>query len=229
MHLTRRDVIDRILPAMRVAPLLVMAGLVIFFGRHFQSLTVEDILNYTPENLWVAAGIFVGIYAFKSLTVVFPILVLYVAVGVIFPPLAGLLVNLIGLFVALSIPYWIGRFSGRGYMERLLYKFPKARQLLKRMTYNEWFVSYILRVINALPGDLVSMVLGSMGIRYFKYLIGSLIGMAPTMIAATLLGVTMTDPLSPGFFLSAGAIVLLSLVSLAVYCLTVRRQGLEAE
>ncbi len=225
MRLTRQNILDRILPVMRVAPLLVMAGLILFYGRYFQSLTVEDVLNYTPENLWVAAGIFVGVYAFKSLTVVFPILVLYVAVGVIFPPAIGLLVNLAGLFAALSIPYWIGRFSGRGCMERLLYKFPKARELLKRMTYNEWFVSYILRVINMLPGDLVSMVLGSMGIRYVKYLFGSLVGMAPTMIAATLLGVTITDPLSPGFFLSAGAIVLLSLLSLVVYYRAVRKQG----
>ncbi|HJE69036.1 argininosuccinate lyase, partial [Pseudomonas oryzihabitans] len=54
----------------------------LFFLR---DLTVEELLHYTPESLPLAAAALLALYAFKSLSVVFPLSVLYVASGIIFP------------------------------------------------------------------------------------------------------------------------------------------------
>ena len=55
----------------------------------------------------------------KSLSVFFPLLVLYAAAGRVFPLSKALLVNLIGLVICESIPYGIGRLSGTSLAAKL--------------------------------------------------------------------------------------------------------------
>ncbi len=134
----------------------------ILFGRYFRGITIEDILNFVPGSLPLAALVFMGIYAVKSVTVVFPLLVIYVSVGMIFPPFWAVAVNLCGLAVTVSIPYWIGRVSGSGAVERLVSRYRRAEQLSRFGARSGLFLSYLLRIINLLPGDLVSMYLGAL-------------------------------------------------------------------
>lgn len=211
--------------AMKLCPLAMAAILGLIIGKYARKLTVEDILSFTPDNLLFAAGVMLGIYAVKSLSVFFPLLLLYFSAGALFPPFWAVAVNLCGLFITINIPYWLGHFAGREWMEQFLCRYKKAARLARLQSRNEWFVSYILRVVNLLPGDVVSLFLGAMDTSYLPYVTGSLAGLAPTMLAATLMGVNITDPLSWEFLLSAGTTVLLSVVSFIVY----RRMAMKKE
>ncbi|PWM38924.1 MAG: DedA family protein [Clostridiales bacterium] len=213
----RQKWVDRLLAGAKALPLLLILLVILFFGQNLDKITVEDILRYTPQNLLLAALVLVGAYAVKSLSVVFPLLALYASAGVLFPPPVAILVNLCGLCVCATLPYLLGRLAGQEYMDRLMSRYQKAARLRELQSSNELFLAYFLRVINLLPGDIVSMFLGSTGMRFDKYLVGSLLGLCPTMLAATFLGEHITEPTSPGFLLSAGATVLLSVGSLLLY------------
>ena len=213
----RQKWVDRLLAGAKALPLLLILLVILFFGQNLDKITVEDILRYTPQNLLLAALVLVGAYAVKSLSVVFPLLALYASAGVLFPPPVAILVNLCGLCVCATLPYLLGRLAGQEYMDRLMSRYQKAARLRELQSSNELFLAYFLRVINLLPGDIVSMFLGSTGMRFDKYLVGSLLGLCPTMLAATFLGEHITEPASPGFLLSAGATVLLSVGSLLLY------------
>lgn len=63
--------------AVRLLPFLLIAAGILLFGRRLRGMSVEDILQYTPANAWLAALVLIGFYAVKSLSVVFPLLVLY--------------------------------------------------------------------------------------------------------------------------------------------------------
>ncbi|MCI8624374.1 MAG: TVP38/TMEM64 family protein [Provencibacterium sp.] len=217
MQSGRRRFIAALELLMRICPLALVAALGLWIGKYARTLTVEDILSYTPENLLLAALVILGLYAVKSLSIFFPLLLLYFSVGSVFPPLWAVGVNLCGLFISVSIPYGLGRLAGREWMERLIRRYKKAAQLERLRSNNEWFLSYILRVINLLPGDVVSLFLGSMNTNYLKYVTGSLAGLAPTMLAATFMGVHITDPSSWEFLLSAGLTVSVSIVSFVLY------------
>ena len=78
---------------------------------------------------------------------------------------------------------------------------------------NGVLVSYPLRVVSILPGDIVSMFLGAYGIRYPSYVIGSILGLTPIMVPATMMGSSITDPFSLRFLLSFLAMIAISLVS----------------
>lgn len=210
---------------MKIFPLLLLALVVLLFTKLFRNVSVDDIIKYTPENYWLAAAVFIAAYAVKSFSIFFPLLILYIASGIVFPPLGAVLVNISGLLICVSVPYCLGHYFGQDWVGTLTKKYKKAETIETLLTGNEWFISYILRVINLLPGDLVSMVLGAAGIRYYKFLFGSVIGLFPTMIAATFLGDTITDPASPGFIISFAATIIISLISITTYYIVIKKKN----
>lgn len=202
---------------LKMLPLAAMVLIIVFFGAALKKISIDDILNLAPHNYLLAALMVWGLYALKSISVVFPLLVLYVSVGAIFPTIPALLVNTAGLLLSITIPFYIGRFSGASAVEALTSKYPKARQLSDYSTKNAVFSSYLLRIINLLPGDIVSMVLGASGMAYPAYSVGSMLGLLPVMIPAVLVGQNLQDPLSPRFLLPFAAMVVLSLASALWY------------
>jgi len=173
----------------------------LIYLKFFRGVTIEHILEFTPENLWLAALVMVGLFALKSLSVFFPMLILIAASGSIFPTfLSAFIVNCTGVAVMILIPYAVGRFAEREFVEGLINK--NAAKLRELKSDNELFIAYFLRVINILPCDLVSMFLGSAGFGLWKYMLGSFLGILPGIITTTLMGANVEHPSSPKFWLS---------------------------
>ena len=169
----------------------------------FRGVTVEHILEFTPENLWLAALVMIGLFAMKSLSMFFPMMVLIAASGSIFPNyFAALLVNCIGILVMLTFPYLIGKYAEREFVENMIKKNKNADKLMEFKSDNEFFIAYFMRVINILPCDVVSMFLGSTGFSPLKYYIGSFLGILPGVVTTTLMGSSVDDPASPKFWVS---------------------------
>lgn len=202
----------------QIAPLVMIGVCVLLYFRFFRGVTIEDILEFTPENLWLAALVMIGLFALKSLSMFFPMLILIAASGSIFPSyLSALAVNSVGVAVMLLIPYAIGRFAEREFVEGLISKNKNADKLREIKSENELFIAYFLRVINILPCDLVSMFLGSTGFGLVKYLAGSFAGVLPGMIATTIIGANMNDPTSPAFWMAVAAEVIFAAASTLAY------------
>ena len=98
-------------------PAVLLLVLLLFCIRYREDLSVERILSYTPEEPVKAALLMLGLYAVKSVSFVFPIAVLQLAVGHLFSTGTALLVNFLGRAVTLALPYWMGRFSGASMVE----------------------------------------------------------------------------------------------------------------
>lgn len=199
---------------------LVLVGVLLYFAPRLRGITVAEILAYTPANLPLAALLIWGLYLIKSLTVFFPLMVLYVAVGTLFPPLWAVLVNLVGLAACCTLPYLMGKRLGKDVVLHLVERYEKARQLSAFGNRNSLLLSFLLRVINLLPGDLVSLLLGADSLSYPSYLLGSLLGLLPVMLPATLLGVGLASPTQMGFLLPC---ILLSLGLLGITLLLAKR------
>lgn len=208
---------------LRLLPLLlclIMVVLCLASG----SFSAEDILHYAPRDPLLAAGFLLLLYAAKSLSIAFPIIVLQVAAGHLFSPAAALALNLFGLAVDLTIPFWIGRVSGSGLTARLLARYPRLGGLMESQQEHFFFLSFFLRVIYLLPGDVVSMYFGSVKGPYLTCLLGGLLGGLPSLLAATLLGASVSQPGSPAFWLAIGITAGVSVLSLLGYLLWQKRQ-----
>ena len=115
----RKRVAEILMTIAKILPFVVMLALVALYLPNKDAVSVDSILRYTPDNLWLAALAVLAAYAVKSLSVFFPLLVLYAAAGLLFPLPAALLVNLSGLLVCVTVPYGIGRFAGKDLVDSL--------------------------------------------------------------------------------------------------------------
>ena len=202
----------------QIAPLVMIIFCVFLYFRYFRGVTISDILAFTPEDLWLASLVMVGLFAMKSLSMFFPMFILIAASGSIFPTfLSAVLVNSAGVIVMLLIPYSIGHFAEREFVENLISKNKNADKLREIKSDNELFIAYFLRVINILPCDLVSMFLGSTNFGLAKYLLGSFLGILPGLITTTLMGANVNDPTSPKFWASVIAEVVFAAASTIWY------------
>lgn len=201
----------------KFAVILAMLLLTLLICKVFNVFTAENILSITPKNQLLAVIVLLVFYALNSLSIFFPIAVLYAAVGTIFPLPLALLVNFLGALLCTVLPYVIGKFKGQEYVDTLTNRYPKLKSIFDMEKGKDWFLSYFLRVINLLPMDLVSMFLGAAGVDTVKYMTGSMLGNLPGIIAITIVGQSITDPTSPTFIISLSVTVLISVVSVVVF------------
>ena len=184
-----------------------------------QPLSVHTILMYTPENKTLAAGILLAFFALKSLTIVFPLSILYLASGILFQPSMAVLISTLGLAITITIPYGIGRYSGKETVQEICRKYPKAAQVAKYQETNTFFACFITRIVGCLPGDMVSLYFGACAASYPVYLAAGVIGSLLSIVTTTLLGEKINDPFSAEFF-----IILLCRVWVAVGAVVINDQ-----
>lgn len=202
---------------LKILPFIIVAVLIIAILLSGKEPSVEDVIAYMPDNLFVAAVLLLLMYALKSLSVIFPLIILQIASGMIFPVWVALILNSLGTALSYTIPYLIGRFSGADATNHIIKKYPKAREIVNMQRNATWFPSFFLRAVSCLPGDIVSLCLGSAGVSYLPYVVASVVGTLPGLIPATIAGTSIMNPKSSVFIISVVVTVASSLASIVVY------------
>lgn len=197
---------------------IVIIGIVftVVVKKSRQPLSVKTILRYTPENTILAAGVLLLFFALKSLTIVFPLSILYLASGILFQSVAAVLISVCGLSITITIPYWIGKYSGKQAVQEICQKYPKAGMIAKYQEQNIFFACFITRIVGFLPCDIVSLYFGACDTAYRIYLAAGIGGSLLSIVTTTLLGEKIGDPFSVEFILvllcrilvSAGAVII---------------------
>ncbi len=211
-----------LLKSLPIFAVIIFIVLYMTFGKN---ITFDQLVNYTPENKLLATIVIIIMFGLKSLTVFFPIMVLMLVSGAIFNTFTAIIVNTIGVIVCISIPYFIGRFSGGEMAEKLINRNKKLRLISDYQQKNRFFFSYFVRVLGFLPCDIVSLYIGSVKIPYLIYISGSILGFMPGLISATIIGDSITNPKSPAFIISCTFAVILSVLSFIVYTYIIKRNN----
>lgn len=209
---------------LKYLPAVLMGVCIVLFLLFGMDLEAEEILSWSPSNPWLAALFLIALYAVKSMTVFFPLVVLYLVGGLLFPLPAALLVNLVGLAVCDTVPYVVGRLSAAETLDRLREKYPKLAVIERIQRENDFLFALLTRAIGVLPGDVVSLYLGAVRLPFGAYLAGSLLGLCPTMIAVSIMGDNAAEPLSPGFLIALGCDLVIVLISFLVCRRLLRKQ-----
>ncbi len=163
--------------------------------------TVKDILNYRPESLLLAALELIGLFCLKSVMIVIPLVVLYVAAGIIFPPGWAIAITYLGLTLEMTIGFFIGRLLGRTRVIALINKSDHAKKIMEFGCNNSLLSCFLIRFIPGPPFDLTNMFIGTTDVKYPQYIFGTLLGLTPGMIPLVLLGDAAADPFSPEFLI----------------------------
>ncbi len=228
----------------KYAPLIIYLIIIIYALLNFRSFSVDALLSRSPKSTPRAAVFVLLLFMAKSLTVVFPIVVLHILSGFLFPPAAALLINCLGTALCYTVPYIIGRISGTdavhfveakiarrekrktadGKKKRGIFTGADIAELFSEQRSHRFFLSFFLRVISCLPCDLISLYLGALEFPYLSYVSASVLGTLPGIIPATFVGKNIMDPASPAFISAFMLTVFCSLLSIAIFWIYTKRR-----
>lgn len=221
---------QKVLKLLRVLAAALWVGVLLFLALHVKEITPERIAALTPENRAAAFLLLLPMFACKSFSVLFPMKVMEMAVGLMFPLVPAIFVNLAGAAVCVSTGYALGRFLGGEAVQRITAKHEKLSALLVGQREGVLLFAVFLRCLLFLPMDAVSMYFGAARAQFSRYLLGSMIGLLPNVILSTLLGSSLTDPTSPTFLLSLLIFAVFGAVSfLCCYYYMKRHQNNKTE
>ena len=205
------------------------AALIIFCIVNWDKITAEGIVGFVPQNSWLSVFVLLALFAVKSISVVIYSGILYAASGILFSLPVAIIINILGTVIMVTIPYLIGRKAGTPLLERLVAKNPKLTVIRDFPSQNDLFVSFFVRIVGCLPGDLVCMYLGADRLNYPRYLIGSLLGSMSAVISFAIMGMNADDITSPGFLISLGIEFLLMVGSIVFGLVFSKRRKRNSE
>jgi len=142
--------------------------------------------------------------------VLFPVTVLTAITILTFGPLIGNLYGIAGWLASASVGFWVGRCFGADWLRALL----GARyDRLQGAAAKTGFLTVLgLRVLPVAPFTVVNLLIGSSRIRFGDFILGSMVGRIPGLLAFTVLTVQFRRLLESGsllkIFLAAACVVL---------------------
>jgi phosphatidylserine/phosphatidylglycerophosphate/cardiolipin synthase-like enzyme/uncharacterized membrane protein YdjX (TVP38/TMEM64 family) len=137
----------------------------------------ESIRHSALAPLYVVLGFLVA-----SL-IVFPVTILVIVTAAVFPPFQALGYMLGGVLVSSLVNYLIGRSLGRDLIRRV--PGGKLNRLSKRLAERGIWAIIAVRNLPVAPYTVVNAVAGASHIRMRDFIIGTLAGMLPGLVAVT--------------------------------------------
>jgi len=121
--------------------------------------------------------------------VLFPVTILTAATLMTFGPVMGNLYGLAGWLASASLGFCVGRYIGQDWLSGLLDKrFEGLRCVFKRRGL---LAVLGLRVVPVAPFSIVNIFIGASGIRFCDFILGSILGRIPGIVAFTLFAVQL--------------------------------------
>ena len=140
------------------------------------------------SSIFIAELIILGVYAVKAVMMVVPASLIYISVGMAFDPKRAVIVNLLGIALEVTVTYFLGKFLGKDAVEKKIRNTKAGKKFFTMLDKNRNAAIFLMRFIPAFPIDFSSLFMGAFDFKFFPYLIFSVLGIAPRVIAFTVIG-----------------------------------------
>ncbi len=172
----------------------VVIGIYLIQKYNIKVSNIKNLSQMIQGGAMMVSLIIIGVSVVKSFALVFPPAVIFSICGYMLPNFfLAVGVNLISVVLSLSIPYFLGKFTGAGMVETLSKKFKAIKKIDDFAGTNEFKLTAVFKFAGILPGDLSSLLFGAMNISYKNYMAGSFVGNLPLVIAYSLFGYVLKN------------------------------------
>ncbi|MFP5022699.1 TVP38/TMEM64 family protein [Pseudonocardia phyllosphaerae] len=145
----------------------------------------------------------------------FPRTVFTVSAGLLFGSIPGTLLTLAATGLAAVIAFWIVRLTGGKLVARYA-RHPRAVWVRRRLDHHGILAVTSLRLIPMVPFAAMNYLSGLSAVRFWPYLIGTLLGSAPSTIAIVALGDAVTGHVPPALLAVSATCAAVGLVGVVV-------------
>lgn len=201
--------------SMKLLALVALLGLMAALWRFtplYQFTDTETLLNMLRSIQgapWAPLAIIGGFVIGGA--VLFPVTVMIAVTAAALGPWLGLGSALAGTLISAGLLYAVGRVIGIAPVQRMLG--PRLRRIQSKIVGNGVIAVVLIRMLPLAPFSVVNMAAGASGVRFRDFIIGTVIGMAPGLIAMSIFGAQIADLLRRP---SLGSVALL-LLGIAVW------------
>jgi uncharacterized membrane protein YdjX (TVP38/TMEM64 family) len=171
-----------------------------------------------------AAAVYVLLAFVAGSLVVLPVTLLVTATAAVLDPVSGFAYALAGSLVSATVNYGLGGWVGRDFVRTLAGR--RLNRLSRRLAKKGVVAVLVVRMLPVAPFTIVNMVAGASHIRLRDFLLGTLLGMAPGILAITLLADRIKHlTLEPNMANALALALLLALLGLSAWLLSRRLRG----
>lgn len=199
----------------KLIPILLFAGLgllCLWLGSLVTPQQIQDAVSQCGS--WAAAA-YIGLFTLLP-AFFFPVAALALAGGLLFGLVWGSIYTFLGAILNCTLMFLLARYVGREKVEQLIQKklSPLWQKRLQNLNSRGGFLLLvILRLIPAVPYNLINYAFGLTSMSYRTYIIGSAIGIIPGTLAFINIGDKALDVTSPDFWIAIGLLALLLVVT----------------
>jgi len=198
------------------------------------SLALAGAWRFTPLGQWLdgsgLSGVFESVRGWWGTPLVMvalfviagflmiPLTLLIIGSVLTFGPWVGFVYSLAGALASAVAAYGLGERLGRGHVRRLAGR--RINAISRRLAARGLLTVMAVRIVPVAPFTVVNLVAGASHIRFRDYMIGTLLGMTPGMLAVVVLtdrvSASLHSPDTPNLVSLFGAVLL---VGLGVYAI----------
>ncbi|WP_433684485.1 TVP38/TMEM64 family protein [Nocardia sp. CA-119907] len=204
----------RLIRAPRVVALLV-CGAALFIAAMLVPLpTPQQMQDWATSVGPIFPLLFFVVHALVTVAPV-PRTVLTVSAGVLFGPALGIALAASATTVSAALAILLVRALDRDRVAAHL-THPAVRSIDERLERRGWLAVGSLRLIAFAPFSVINYSCGLSSIRFWPYMIATVIGILPGTIGTVILGDALTGGTHPGMLVVSGALIAIGIIGLVV-------------
>lgn len=145
---------------------------------------LKSLMAGLQGNPWAYVLVPLGFVVGSAL--VFPITAMIAATAIVFPPVQAFLLALAGSLLGASVNYALGSTVGKRSLRRVMGK--RLNKISRALAEQGILTVVTLRVVPVAPFTLINLVAGASHIRFYSFVVGTVLGMVPAIATMTLVG-----------------------------------------
>ncbi|MBC7792519.1 MAG: VTT domain-containing protein [Clostridia bacterium] len=144
------------------------------------------------EEPWAWAAAVLAYVAAGLLS--FPLILLVLQSGLVFGAERGIPIAYAGAMLSSATTFSIGRLIGRGFVGKITGK--RLRVVMSRLRDSGVLAITMVRILPIAPFSIINIVAGASGVGFSRFMVGTLVGMSPSIIGVNLFGASLFEALA---------------------------------
>lgn len=192
--------------------------LIFFVTKNWNSIThinVAKTRRYILSYGRYSALIFVLLYSIKPIMFIVPTSLLSILAANLFGTWQAFALSMISSFFAGTLAFFLARVLGKPFVDKILKG--KALNLGNEIEKHGFKIMLLMRLSFIFNFDALSYAAGLSKMTYGDFILGTLIGIMPEIIAYSFMGENLKNPFSFKFLLPIGCIMVIACFAYYIY------------
>lgn len=190
---------------------LTVLTILVLNWRYIRQFKAKEIIQLIRNQGVFAELAYLLIYVIKPFLIVIPSNIVAIAGGIIFGPVEGFILSMIGFFLSGTIAFYISRILGKDFVQGIIGdRFIKLDTNIREHGFR---IMFLLRLPPVLPYDPLSYASGFTNILYKDFITASVLGVVPETLCYSIIGPNFKNPLSFKFIIPVLIVIIATLLS----------------